>query len=120
MSMWQKIVLAIFGILLMLTGCSTEKVMVKEDVDISQYEVVYTNIDYIIYIRSEIPEQAYYMYAKTILSDEGNPCLMGHYEDLNYVLEYENEYYYIVDGEKLGLYTANKLVDLGIIECTAK
>ena len=119
--MWQKIVLAIFGVLLMLTGCSSEEIMLKEDVDITEYEVVYTNKDYIIYIKSEIPEDAaYYMYAKSIMNDSGQECIMGHYEDSNYVLEYNDEYYYIVDGERLGLYTANKLIDLGIIECYTK
>lgn len=120
----KKLILSIiiFVLAISISACNP-KVVPMENPESELFSVFYEGEDYTILIRTNIdPDALYYAYARGIGNEKDN-CVVGDAHIKNYRVLYKEKYYDIVDGENLGLYSVQDLMDMGIenISCqTAK
>ena len=111
----MKRILSFFiaGISLLLLGCT--KVMPLENPEPELFSTFHEGDDFTILKRTDIdPNQLYNTIGLIINSPKGYTCLVGEFERLNYLVLFEEEYYDIINGSYLKLYTASELTDWGI------
>ena len=103
-------------ILLLLTvslaGCN-EKIEPLESIDISLYDVLYESDDYQIYILKEISELQNTI-GIPVEDLEDRTCYLGITQKNAYVVLYEDDYYSLQSGVKLGLFHTDDLIDQGV------
>ena len=49
------------------------------------------------------------------IGDDDNSCTVGENHKANYLVKYKDEYYNIIEGDKLDLYTCEDLINMGVI-----
>ncbi|PKK97661.1 MAG: hypothetical protein CVV57_10895 [Tenericutes bacterium HGW-Tenericutes-2] len=111
----MKRILSFFiaAIALLLVGCT--KILPLDNPEPELFSTFHEGDDFTILKRIDIdPNQIYYCIGLIINSPKGYTCLVGEYERLNYLVLFEDEYYDIINGSYLNLYTANELIDWGI------
>ena len=111
----MKRILSFFvaGIALLLVGCT--KVEPLENPEPELFTSFHEGEDFSILRRTDIdPNQGYIMIGLIINSPKGYTCIVGEFERQNYLVLFEDEYYDLINGSYLKLYTANELVDWGI------
>lgn len=105
--------LFIAGIALLLVGCT--KVMPLENPEPELFASFYAGDDFTILKRDDIDSNQFYNAIGLIInSPKGYTCIVGEFERLNYLVLFEDEYYDIINGSYLKLYTANELIEWGI------
>ena len=75
------------------------------------FSVFYEDDEYTILVRSEL-EKSFFGDAMVIESEKGYTCSVGQYHMVNYMILANGEYYNILVGAQMNLYTGNDLVDL--------
>ena len=86
------------------------------------FNVLHEDDNFTLLVRTYIdPDQLYTKEAIGIKSPKGLYCLIGSYEIVNYMVRYKDEYYDIVSGANLNLFTTNDLIEWGInVNCFVK
>lgn len=102
-------------LLIGLVGCNNEKAIPLENPELELFSVLYENDDYSILKRTVITDQVYIMIAYYVGHGD-NTCILGQYHKVNYLLLYNEEYYDIIEANKLDVYTCSDLINIGVIE----
>jgi hypothetical protein len=112
----RKVVLmiSIIWIVVMLSSCG-ELAEPIENPNIDEFEELYVGDDYSILVRSEIdPDMLYTMEAYGFGYGD-NVCNVGSYHRINYMFYYKENYYDIVEFNKLRMISCDDLREIGII-----
>ena len=111
--MKSKIIMLLF-VLLLLAGC-TEEIEPIENPIVEDFNIFYAeDEDFTIYRRTEIDDDVIYTMIGYQLDDGDSGLLIGSYHMLNFMVLYDDEFYTLLDGNKLGLYSGQDLIDFGI------
>ena len=111
----MKRVISCFMLLfsLFLIGCT--KITPLENPELELFSSFHVGDDFTIFKRTEIdPNQLYYQMAYKIISPKGYLCWVGSYEKMHYIVLFENEYYDIIGGSQLKLYSSYDLISWGV------
>ena len=93
-----------------LSGCKQKQVD-SQDYDQNLFDVFYESKDYTIMKRIEIDEE---QVLTAIGYGIGDGYMLGEYHRINFYVQVDEAVYYLDDGVKMGLYTAQDLVDIGL------
>lgn len=113
--------IVIFVLVVSVSACN-QRAVTLENPESELFSLFYEGDDYSILKRIDIdPKAIYYGYA-VYIGDEKEYCMVGDFHIKNYRVLYKDKYYDIVNGEKLGLYSSQDLIDIGIenISCKAE
>lgn len=103
-------VLLVLLLVVMLSGCE-EEIEPIDNPEIDLFQVLHVSLEYTIYVRSEIDEtRAYYAIGYGI----GDGYVLGEYHMHNYRVLYDGEYYNLQQGNQLGLYEGEDLIEYGV------
>ncbi|MDD3123074.1 MAG: hypothetical protein PHC62_06095 [Candidatus Izemoplasmatales bacterium] len=106
-------IMTIFFLTILLVGCAN--VVTLDNPEPELFSVFHEGDNYIIFIRTEIdPDQLYDSMGYYIKGPKGYSCLVGAYEKVNYIVLYNDEYYDIINGAQMNLYTTQELIDWGV------
>lgn len=106
--------LLLFVLILGLAACNNEKAIPLENPEPELFSIIYESDEYSILKRTVITDQVYNMIAYYVGHGE-NTCTVGEYHKANYLILYNEEYYDIVEANKLDLYKCSDLINLGVI-----
>lgn len=114
--MKKVILIVILLVVLMISGCKSQipDVQPKQVSNIKEFTEIYRGENFVLYKRTEIdPDQAYILPAYSVGKGK-DECLIGSYEIIHYLVEFEDEYYDLIDGYELGLYEPKQMIDMGV------
>lgn len=103
---------------LSLTACKKEKAFPLSNPEIELFEIIYQDETYSIYERIDQTlddDVAFTMIAYTI-GEKTDSCIVGSFDLYNYRFFYDEQYYDIVEANKLGIFTCTSLNEVGIFE----
>ncbi len=85
-----------------------------ENPEVDMFEEYYVDDDFTVYIRSELVEyweMVGYGFGKRFATQ----CMVGGYEDANYMFYYKDKYYDIVEINKINIVSCEDLYKMGMI-----
>ena len=89
------------------------RVTALENIEISDYNVLYAGNDFIIYIIEDIPSSQYSVWI-TVEELDDEVCFLGITTKNAYIVRYDNEYISLQDGVVLDLFDTYDLIDYGV------
>lgn len=111
--MRKILVLVVLSLVFFVIGC--DRIEPVDNPQPELFSVLHEGDNFTFMIRTNIdPNALYYSYAVYIQSPDGQNCVIGDYEMRNYLVHYEDEYYDILSGSKLHLYTTDDLIEWGV------
>jgi hypothetical protein len=109
------VLVSVLLLLFALTACNTEKAVPLENPSIEAYELYHEFDEYSILKKSDIPEDTIYLMYGLSIGPKGNTCLVGHYHEMNFIIQYGDNYYSVREADLLGVYDCDELQDIGFI-----
>lgn len=111
----KRFILAVLSLFLAisLSACQTNEPIENPEPEL--FSVLHEDENFTLLIRTYIdPDQLYTKEGIGIKSPKGVYCLVGSYEMVNYMVQYKGEYYDIVSGATMNLFTTSDLTEWGI------
>lgn len=85
-----------------------------KDVDISEYEVMLEEEDYIVYRKSVTSLDGIGLSRSSVTDVNGVYCTFNEYSMKHYIVEHEGKYYNLLDAGKKKIYTCEEIRSLEI------
>lgn len=115
--MEKYLVLLVLFFTITLSACQKNEPIENPEPEL--FNVLHEGENFKLLIRSDIdPDQLYTSMAIGIKSPKGLYCVVGSYEIANYMVLYKGEYYDIVSGAAMNLFTTSDLTEWGVnVDC---
>lgn len=111
--MRKTLIIFFFFLVIFVIGC--DRINPVDNPQPELFSVLHEGEDFTLFIRTYIdPNALYYSYAVNLVTPDGEVCVIGDYEMQNYLVEYDNQYYNILGGYQLELFTTEELIEWGL------
>lgn len=109
-----SIVFVIAIIVITLSSCDKNDALPLTDPEIELFYLIYEEDDYSVFERIDFEEDKYFTMEGYKIEGDDYSCIVGSEDKFNYRFLYEENYYDIVEADKLNIFTCSDLIDIGI------